>query len=533
MTSTTYNQDSEPTQVNLGSSDSDSFTYDPNTFRDTKYQFTVNSQSVVGQLTWNSIGTLASLSITDPFFGAGNQSCTYSHDDITRIAGVNCGSPWTQTFGYDSFGNLTKSGSMSFAPTYSYLTNRMTQIGSSTPTYDSNGNVTNDFLHMYTWDAVGRPVTIDTVTATYDALGRMVEQNKSGVFTEIAYTPSGQKLAIMSGQTLQKAFVLLPGGATAVYNSSGLAYYRHSDWVGSSRFASTPTRTMYSDTAYGPFGEPYAQTGTTDVSFTGMNQDTVPNLYDFAAREYGTQGRWPSPDPAGSSSASPRDPQTWNRYAYVTNNPMSYVDEVGMVRTPPGLVPGADGWSGDFGACAWDDGSNDDPDDPNTGTYDSCTAAGGTFISQLGDSDYNPDSNEDVSNLVSDIQDSYVDNVTDSDSAASDVSQCLSGYQSSTLGKVISFGSVLSFAGNFVGTAKEWIGTLAIKGGYFKIAEVAGQSVTAAGETTGVTTVAKPLIGQAGTLGVFGATTADLAMRAGCSIGNDPRAMTAYTLNPF
>ena len=224
----------------------------------TQYKFNVNGQSVVGALTWNPIGTLESLTVTDPFYSGGNQSCSYTHDDLTRIASANCGTPWSQTFSYDAFGNLSKSGTSSFQPTYSYLTNRMTQIGSSTPTYDANGNVTNDFLHTYTWDAAGRPVTTDGVGLTYDALGRMVEQNRSGVYTEIVYGPGGHKLALMSGQTLQKAFVPLTGGSSAVYNSSGLAYYRHSDWLGSSRFASTPTRTMYSDGAYAPFGEAYA-----------------------------------------------------------------------------------------------------------------------------------------------------------------------------------------------------------------------------------------------------------------------------------
>ena len=81
----------------------------------------------------------------------------------------------------------------------------------------------------------------------------------------------------------------LPAGAAAVYNSTGLAYYRHPDWLGSSRFASTPGRAMYSDTAYAPFGEPYAQAGTSDLSFTGQNQDTVGGLYDFLFREYSIQ----------------------------------------------------------------------------------------------------------------------------------------------------------------------------------------------------------------------------------------------------
>ena len=84
---------------------------------------------------------------------------------------------------------------------------------------------------------------------------------------------------------------------------------------------------MYSDAAYSPFGEPYAQAGTSDLSFTGENQDTVPGLYDFPFREYATQGRWPSPDPAGLAAVSLDDPRTWNRYAYVRNDPLERWDD--------------------------------------------------------------------------------------------------------------------------------------------------------------------------------------------------------------
>src|SRR6202046_4999014 len=180
VTGTTYSVASLPTQVNLGSSDSDSFAYDPNTNRMNQYKFTVNSQSVVGALTWNVIGTLETLAITDPFYGAGNQTCGYTHDDLSRIASANCGSPWSQSFSYSAdttgaFGNLSKSGTVSFQPTYSYATNRMTMVGSSTPNYDLNGNALNDTAHTYTWDAAGRPVTIDSVTLTYDAPRHMAE----------------------------------------------------------------------------------------------------------------------------------------------------------------------------------------------------------------------------------------------------------------------------------------------------------------------------------------------------------------------
>jgi RHS repeat-associated protein len=330
VASTTYNVASQPTQVNLGSSDSDALTFDPNTGRMTQYKFNVNGQAVVGNLAWNPNGTLQQLSITDPFDAGNNQTCNYSYDDLMRLTSANCGSVWAQTFSYDPFGNIAKSGSMSFQPTYSPSTNRMTSLPGFTPSYDANGNVLNDSFHIYSWDAEGRPVTIDGVGLTYDALGRMVEQNRSGVYTQIVYAPTGGKLALMNGQTLQNAFVPEPGNGKAVYNASGLSYYRHPDWLGSSRFASTPTRTMYSDVAYAPFGEAYAQAGTTDLSFTGQNQDTVGALYDFPAREYSIQGRWPSPDPAGLNAANPTNPQSWNRYAYVLNNALAVIDPLGL-----------------------------------------------------------------------------------------------------------------------------------------------------------------------------------------------------------
>ncbi|MBZ5707578.1 MAG: RHS repeat-associated core domain-containing protein [Acidobacteriia bacterium] len=219
-----------------------------------------------------------------------------------------------------------------------------------------------------------------SVTLTYDALGRMVEQNRSGVYKQIVYSTTGGKLALMNGQTLSKAFVPLPAGATAVYTSSGLAYYRHSDWLGSSRLATTPSRTKYYDGAYAPFGENYAGSGTTDLNFTGQNQDTVANYYDFLFREYSmVQGRWMSPDPAGMAVADPGNPQSWNRYAYVLNSPLNLVDPFGLHWIQQ-CYPNPDGDGSD---CIWV--SVQDPESapqnglecwfPETGTYGSCFTA--------------------------------------------------------------------------------------------------------------------------------------------------------------
>ena len=367
VSGTTYNYASLPTAISLGSGsgDKDSYQYDPNTNRMTQYQFTVNGTSLTANVAWNANSTVQTQNITDGFNTADTQNCSYGYDDLTRLTSASCGSAAAQTFSYDSFGNINKSGSpYSFAPQYSSSTNRMTCLGGSgpsctggiIPTYDNNGNVTSDTFHSYTWDADGHAITVDAglsdaVTISYDALGRMVEQSRTGGYTQIAYSPVGSKLALMIGQTLQKALVPLSGRSLAVYSSSGLQYYGHADSLGSIRLGTTPTRSVNFDTAYAPFGETYASTGALDPSYTGKandtssyRQDTAGGLYDFPLREYSTQGRWPSPDPMGKAATCAKDPQTQNRYAYVRNNPMIYIDPTGGVN-----IPGYGGFGGGGG----------------------------------------------------------------------------------------------------------------------------------------------------------------------------------------
>jgi RHS repeat-associated protein len=168
----------------------------------------------------------------------------------------------------------------------------------------------------------------------------------------------------MTGQTLQKAMVPLPGGAVAVYGPSGLLYYGHSDHLGSIRLGSTPTRTLSFDLAYGPFGETYAVSGSTDPTFTGHRQDTVPGLFDSPAREYSNEGRWASPDPAGIAEANLNNPQSLNRYAYVGNNPLALTDPTGLAqecRNSGSCKPPASG--GCISTCGYGGGFSWYPDD--------------------------------------------------------------------------------------------------------------------------------------------------------------------------
>jgi RHS repeat-associated protein len=50
-------------------------------------------------------------------------------------------------------------------------------------------------------------------------------------------------------------------------------------------------------------------------------------------QHYNTWGRWMSPDPY-SGSYDPTNPQSFNRYSYVTNNPLAHVDPSGLDDDP-------------------------------------------------------------------------------------------------------------------------------------------------------------------------------------------------------
>ncbi len=370
-----------PQVVTLGSGDSDTVTFDFNSARVTEYKATINGSSAKGDLSWNGNGSLQQLQITDPFKTANNQTCAYARDDLSRISKVDCGTNnWGQTFGYDAFGNITKAvitnpshSGNPFTPTYS--PNNTNQISGGGFNYDANGNLIQEGTggNSYTWDAEGKLHTFNGGTAlVYDALGRRVEQTNSSGTREILYGPGGNKLALMNGQSSVQAFIPLAGGATAIYSNGSLAWYRHPDWLGSSRIASYPTQqNPYYDgeASYAPFGESPTETGNIDHNFTGQNQDLTSVLYDFPAREYNPgEGRWISPDPAGVAAVDPTLPQSWNRYAYVLNDPMTNVDPTGQF------------------VCAYALG--DMPDEGAADNEQDCVDGGGVWTPDVGDPGY-------------------------------------------------------------------------------------------------------------------------------------------------
>jgi RHS repeat-associated protein len=72
------------------------------------------------------------------------------------------------------------------------------------------------------------------------------------------------------------------------------------------------------------------------MHFTGMERDWETQMSHALNREYPMKiGRWLTADPAGKGAANLEDPQTWNLYAYVRNNPMSLTDPTGLAPLTP------------------------------------------------------------------------------------------------------------------------------------------------------------------------------------------------------
>ena len=323
------------TGINYGSGDSDTFDYSAATGQETDYNLYVGANNthprLTSNLSWFPTGQLQQQQFVDTINPGDNQTCTYGYDPLNRLSNTSCGTVWSQTFSYDQFGNLAKSGSISFAATYNSK-NQIATLGSTVPTYDASGNlltINTGVLHTYTWDAENRIASIDGKNLVYDAIDRVVEEGSS---LQILYGPTG-KLGTMSGQTAQRVYISLPKGAQLIYDASNAAspIAVHPDLMGNGAIGSDFNRGELFSRFFAPFGEVYENSGSEVADFTGQYQDLDANLYDYQFREQSpVQGRWLNPDPSGMAAVSFGDPQTLNRYAYVRGSAMGMTDPNGL-----------------------------------------------------------------------------------------------------------------------------------------------------------------------------------------------------------
>ncbi|HEY9402809.1 MAG TPA: BPSL0067 family protein [Pyrinomonadaceae bacterium] len=281
----------------------------------------------------------------------------FSYDTLNRLAQVserradNGQAAWQSTYGYDRFGNryqhpAENQNSLFYTPVEEADVDRATnRIVTPTPTtpgmeYDHAGRVTRDTKFRqkrYAYDANGRmtwAANLDdsgATTAVYDGLGQRVQTMYAGQPRTMVYDISGKVVAEYGaaeadGGGLRYVFMDQQGSTRAVLDAQGQVKARRD---------------------YAPFGEDVGAVGTrsgvpgyngtdeTRQQYAQTERDKETGLDHTWWRKYdNAAGRWTSPDPSnGSMNIS--EPQSFNRYAYVDNDPVNFIDPSGLLKAAP------------------------------------------------------------------------------------------------------------------------------------------------------------------------------------------------------
>jgi len=110
-------------------------------------------------------------------------------------------------------------------------------------------------------------------------------------------------------------------------------YYVLKDQLGSASVVTNTSGTIIGEDRFYSFGETRFTTGTmlTDKLFTGQREMADLGIYDYGARFYSPKlGRFLSAD---SIMPGFDNPQNLNRFSYVRNNPLRYIDPTGHMIT--------------------------------------------------------------------------------------------------------------------------------------------------------------------------------------------------------
>ncbi len=321
-------------------------------------------------------------------YGAANMATgevdeSKNNGQIVRIEStVGAQRLWQQRFSYDALGRLASAGeyygdslqSRSYLLNYDYdaygnryqkaarnQNNAVAQAWVEDGAYSAATNRLNTGL---TYDDAGN-VTQDSRFRQrkfqYDANNRQRRSSNlddSGAVQSV-YDGAGQRVATAAGGQVTNVFVYdAAGDLVAEYggvDSEGGTQYVMADHQGSTRVtmhgAPVNGRLVAARQDYLPFGEEVAGSVGTRSGVAGYGQAAGPRR-KYAGMEAGDSAgeshtlwrkydpmsaRWTAPDPYGGSM-SVIDPQSFNRYAYVDNDPVNLKD-------PLGLVVGADkGW---------------------------------------------------------------------------------------------------------------------------------------------------------------------------------------------
>jgi len=288
------------------------------------------------RLTSLSDGTVYTLGLTYAPNGdvlTGNDSVngnwTYGYDDFNRLKSASA-TGQSYTYDYDRFGNRWhQNGPYTMMETFSGNNNRMDGYS-----YDAAGNLLSDGTHNYAYDAENRIKQVDagsTATYIYDANGRRVRKTTASS-VDFLYDLGGHEVTEVSSTGVWNRGEVYAGARHVATYANGTTYFIHGDQLATERKRTNVSGGSIESCTSLPFGDHLSCAGA-DVSpmhFTGKEHDSESNLEYFGARhDSGTLGRFMSPDPL-LNSGQPSNPQTWNRYAYTLNNPLTIVDPTGL-----------------------------------------------------------------------------------------------------------------------------------------------------------------------------------------------------------
>ena len=312
--------------------------------------------------TWDFVGNLSARRDN-------NQNITegFVYDALNRVTSIQRESGALTTMAYDDIGNITnKSNVGSYTYTgaqsgcnYTGLTSQPHAVRAVTNNtyycYDANGNMVSRWGATVTWSTYNYPTTItqwggNTSTFYYGAdRNRYRQVSVDGGVTEDRITVAGgafEKLT-RGSVTEYRHFVQIAGKAVAIIKRSTQAgnddtFYLHEDHLGSTDVITNAAGTVVVRASFDAWGQrrgsnwsgvpsaadKIAFAGTTHLGFTGHEQLDGLNLVHMGGRVYDPViGRFMSADPI---IQDPYHSQSFNRYAYVWNNPLNSTDPTGF-----------------------------------------------------------------------------------------------------------------------------------------------------------------------------------------------------------
>jgi RHS repeat-associated protein len=249
--------------------------------------------------------------------------------------------------------------------------NQITQRGAATLTYDANGNLTNDGVNTYVWNARNQLASISgpglSASFQYDAFGRRISKTFNGSTTDFLYNGAAVVQEIASGIPVA---TMLTGNANELLtrtDASGTSSYLP-DGLCSTLALIDSAGVLQTQYTYDPFGNTTASgAATTNKNAYTSREDDGTGLYYLRNRYYspGLQ-RFISEDPIEFAGGDA------NLYSYVLNNPLLYTDPSGLNGGTPGsspYLPNPDrkppGWNPSW--PTGEDGRGPYSQDPDTG----------------------------------------------------------------------------------------------------------------------------------------------------------------------